>query len=494
MPVNPETVVKSSVALDINRRRAILKRLAEPGVPVAELAGAVKLHPSTIYRMKERADAGESLVDGRLLLPGMPSKVDDLRVGWVLAYLAAHQGASCAVACRELNKIAPNNGWPETNYFGLRRRLKALPADLRKLLADGSKAMLQKTMPVGRREKYRVLELVQGDFSELPIWTVDMADGTMFKPYMTGVIDAASRVVTGLKFHKSPPDAAQVISTLRHAFLPKQDPNFPFWGVPEVFQSDNGGAFDNAQVQQAALRTGFVADTIAVGHPEQNGKIERFFGTFAHGFLVRLQGYADQSSGKHKAEQGGVIPFPVLERLACRYLLEYSATVHSEIGTTPWEKWHDLIGASSGRLFPRKHIEDGLRLTVEGDVTREGVSVDGRYYNGDCLNGLVEDRVTLLVTPDECDQIIPAYHRGEKIGNLRLANKVVDEINAGRLSRALRLLKFRGELAEKLDEMPESGRQETVKPAVVRKAVRATKPKKRGGKPSKSARLSRETC
>lgn len=491
--MNPDQIPKPKIAEDINARQAILNRLKQSGVSVEEVAKMSKKHRSTVYRMKKRSASGESIIDKRLLSTGMPSKVDDLRAGWVLAFLAAHQGAPIAVACRELNKVAEGNGWPQTNYFGLVRYLDKLPADLRRLLSDGSTAMLEKSMPVGRRENYRLLELVQADFTELPIWTVDMADGSLFKPYMSGIIDAASRVPMGIRIHRKVPDAIEVVAAVRKAFLPKDDPAFPFWGVAEVFQCDNAGVFVGTQLAGAALRTGFVVDPIAVGQPEENGKIERFFGTFARGFLSRLQGYADQSSGLAKAKKGA-IPFPVLERLAWRYLLEYCSSVHSELGCTPWEKWHDLVGAASGRLFPRKHIRDGMRVELEGNVTREGISIDGRYYNGTCLNGLVGDKITILATPGECDQIVPAYHRGTKIGRLQLANQVADEINAGRLDRAKRLMKFRKDLSKKLDEMPQVDHPETVVPAEVNKATKVARDKKTKESTSTSTRLEREPC
>ena len=465
--------------------------MREPGVSVEEVAKIVGKHHSTLYRMKKRAEAGETLIDRRLISTGMPSKVDDMRAGWALAFLSSRQGASLSLACRELNKVAEANGWPETNYYGLYRYIEKMPSDLRQLLAEGSKSMLLKSMPVGRRENYRLLELVQGDFTELPIWTLDLANGKIFKPYMTGVIEAASRVVMGVKFHKSPPDAIEVVGTVRKAFLPKDDPAFPFWGVPEVFQSDNGGVFVGTQLTEAAQRTGFIVDPIAIGQPEENGKIERFFGTFSRGFLARLEGYADQSSGKAKAERG-VIPYPVLERLAWNYLIEYSATVHSEINSTPWEKWHELVGASANRLFPRKHIADGMRVMLEADVTREGVSIDGRYYNGSCLNGFVKRKVSVLVTPQECDQTVPAYYKGKLLGTLRLATKVADEINSGRFPRAKRLIKFRKDMAGKLDELPQVNHPETVKPKEAQKVARANRDKK--AKAGKSLKLKREIC
>lgn len=481
------TIHNVEIADEINRSRAMVARAAQIGVKdAARLYGR---HPSSLWRLKKQIKAGLPACDRRHFNPGAASSLDNRRVEWALAFMSARQGAALSVVCRELNKVAETEGWPKTNYYALRRAIEKLPADVRKLLAAGGKAAFEKTGLVGKRVQSRPLELVQMDASEMPIWTVHPATGELIKPWMTGIIDGHSRVILGMDFHLGSPDAFATASALADAFSPKNDESWPFFGIPETVQSDNAQAYVGKVLSGIAVRANFILDHIPAGCPSANGKIERFFQTFQDSLLSRLAGYASQSHAKGKAETRGVIPWEVLKSVCRRYLLEYHSSVHSGIGTTPWEAWHENIQDAPGYLIPPAEIRRKMRVAVTCDVTREGVQVMGTGYSGKALNGLVGDMVTVLCSAKGGDQSVEAFHRGNQIGFLRPVPLVTADINAARLKRQINLSGFRKKMREEFENCPPEQTPEVVLPKEERKRMKTAQKKTPRNRTIKPARF-----
>jgi len=299
---------------------------------------------------------------------------------------------------------------------------------------------------------------------------------------MTGVIDSFSRVVTGIEFHLAEPNAVDAAKALATAFLPKDDESNPFFGVAETVQTDNAQAYIGKMLNGLAFRAGFILENTPVGCPSANGKIERFFQTFQDGLLSRLAGYASQSNAKAKAETRGVVPWTVLQSVSRRFLLEYHSSVHSGIGTTPWEAWHENIGNSPGYFIPVSEIRRRMRIEVECEVTREGVTVLGANFSGKVLNGLVGDNVVVLCSPFGGDQSVEVFHHWQLIGRLIPRAAATSAINKARLDRKIEQATFRKEMRESLDACPPVDAPEIVSPKEERKRIRAAqnKPARRG--------------
>lgn len=481
------TLLKSSVAEDLNRTRNLLKKAEVHGVEkTAQIAG---MAPGSLWRIRRKVAAGLPACDRRHFNSGAASTLDNRRVEWALAFMSARQGAALSVVCRELNKAAVTEGWPKTNYYALRRAIGKLPADVRKLLAAGGKAAFEKTGLVGKRVQSRPLELVQLDASEMPIWTIHPATGELIKPWMTGIIDGCSRVILGMDFHLGSPDAFTTASAMADAFSPKNDESWPFFGIPETVQTDNAQAYVGKVLSGIAVRADFILDHIPAGCPSANGKIERFFQTFQDSLLSRLAGYASQSQAKGKAETRGVIPWEVLKSVCRRYLLEYHSSVHSGIETTPWEAWHENIQNAPGYLVPPAEIRRKMRVEVTCDVTREGVQVMGAGYSGKALNGLVGDMVTVLCSAKGGDQSVEVFHRGNRIGFLRPVPLVTAAINAARLKRQIKLSGFRKKMRETFENCPPEQAPEGVLPKEERKRIKAAQKKAPRNRTIKPARF-----
>lgn len=481
------TIVKPSVAVEINRAHSLLDKVRCLGLDDA--AKVTGVHRSSLFRLKKKADSGDVLFDRRRLNPGAASAVDETRLSWALSFMADKQRVSLTVVCRELNKVALREGWPETDYYALRRAVVKLPLDVRVILTEGGKAVYAKTALFGERVSINPLELVQIDCTEVPVWTIHPATGEMITPWMTGIVDTATRVITWVEFHLGAPDAVATAKALTSSVLPKGNATWPFFGLPEKVGADNAQIYKSELLNGVAVRAGFVIDHIPNACPGANGKIERFFETFETQFFAKLPGYSGQTSGKGKAESRGVIPFAVLQSLAQRALLEYHSSIHSGIGTTPWEKWHENIGKAPGYIVPPAEIRKKMRIEIEVDVTTEGVTVLGSKFSGVPLVGLVGDKVTVLTAAEGGAQSLDAYHKGRFIGCLRPRTFDIESINAARLDRKIKLCAFRKDMRESLTKCAPCDEPATVLPKDERARISAKSRKKSGSETIRIATL-----
>ena len=93
--------------------------------------------------------------------------------------------------------------------------------------------------------------------------------------WITGVIDAYSRLVS-LKYHLIPGESsAAFILHLRELFSSIKDPRYPFGGVPSGIVTDNGAFASSALGKAFCAGANVRLQTIVPGNKRANGKIER---------------------------------------------------------------------------------------------------------------------------------------------------------------------------------------------------------------------------
>ena len=103
------------------------------------------------------------------------------------------------------------------------------------------------------------------------LWSIDLTTLRVFgifKVYVLGIIDHYSRKVFCLSstFH---PTAEWIVCELKRVF--------GVFGVPKRIITDNGGQFISTDFQELMTISGINHARTSVGHPQTNGKIERFF-------------------------------------------------------------------------------------------------------------------------------------------------------------------------------------------------------------------------
>ncbi len=256
------------------------------------------------------------------------------------------------------------------------------------------------------------------------------------------------------------PSTADVLITLRTAFFPKDDDRFPFFGVPKEIQSDNGSIFISTDYLDALLRLQVERAWIPVECPSEDGKIERWFRTCKGQLATRLIGYSKQHQGLAKAKQGA-IPWPLMQNLLNKYLVEYHINKHTSLGLTPWEAWHDRLADAHGLDFDPEEVFEACKLRKEVKVQRDGVELlPGRHYHAPQLAGLVDETITLRLPPEGPGKTVAAYYKGEFLADLRCVEanpELAQQINAARHDRIIELQSLRENLiatAKKILPMP----------------------------------------
>ena len=459
-----------SFAESASRRSTLLAEFAISGLGAKEFARNNNIPERTFRRYRRAAEKrGRSgLGDRRFLNGGRPAQNVEQHLGWVCCYLANFPQAPLTVAHEELIKVCDREKWPSVEYRTLLRAYESLSEDVKVRLRAGYESVYKKAAIVGRRESAKLLDLCQFDCTELDLWCLDMRDGSIFRPWASALIETKSRVVMAACLHRSVPDREEALLALRKGLLPKKQAAHPFWGAPRQIQTDNAAIYKYSEIKRSALLIDCDWIHIPKRKSSANGKIERAFGTINTRFLSTLPGYANRYAGKYVAEKEGVIPWPVLQSILDRYVGSYNTTKHSVIECSPWEMWHASLDEVEPHRFDVHSIDQAFRMVHKVEVTRTGLPIDGKRYDGGCLAGCIGHQVTVFTLPGEIEDRLPVFYKGEKLGtvSIRIGDpEIADEINQARHARASDLTDFTRKMRAKLSENPPKEVHETVTPS-----------------------------
>ena len=431
-------------------------------MPLVRFARERGLSPATLCRMNQRAtpEEGPAAFCDRRMGNGRKSSIDRRALAWALCLMEAHPAAKLTALHLKLEERCREERWIVPSYAQVQRTLRKLPADVKVLLREGAREAFNQAMLVPRREETAPNLLWQLDFSEIPLWVRCLSTGTLYKPYLTAVLDVCTRAVVGFRVHRAVPNTLESLRALREALLPKGDERLPFFGVPVKIRTDHGSVYESADFLDALLRLDVIWDPAPQACPGANGKIERWFSTFSGGLLTTLHGFAAQYRGLSRAKELA-LPESVLPGLIQKYVVRYSHTVHSEIGCTPFERWMERLGTTHGLAVPTEIVEQAVRVRQEVTVERDGVHLYGLHFMAEELVGLVGEKVIVRVPVDITAAEVECFGRsGGLIGVLRPVDHDRDlaaRINAARLGRTIEiqsLAKTLREIAGKASPSP----------------------------------------
>ena len=247
-------------ATAIDQRRALIAAWTAGDAPVAELARRFRVSRKTahkfINRFKRHGDAG---------LHDLPRAPHNPRA----------TNADIADLIVEAKKAAPLLG-PKKIIPTLR---SAYP-DLHWPASSTAGAILDQAGLVKRRKRTRRSPPFADVHAPNDCWAIDFkgwaraGDGARVDPLT--LIDADSRFL--IAYEGLPrPTLAYVLPVVERAFLER--------GLPAVIRSDNGPPFASTGLGGLTafavhlVKLGITPERIAPGHPEQNGRIERFHRT-----------------------------------------------------------------------------------------------------------------------------------------------------------------------------------------------------------------------
>lgn len=224
-----------------------------------------------------------------------------------------------------------------------------------------------------RYERPHVNEVWCGDTCVGPKITMD---GGKRRIYVIALIDDASRYITGaMVFYR---DSFNSLLQVAKVAVTK-------YGVPKLWNFDNGGSFKNHQMELLAARTGSTVHYCHPYSPTQKSKIERWFRTLRDKWLA-VTNLAEYSS------------LPAIQESLDKFVDEYNHTVHSSLnGQTPDDRF--FSEPEYIRRLSEKQIEQCFLLEVDRRVSADCViTIDNIEYEVE--SRYARKRVKLRYTAD----------------------------------------------------------------------------------------------
>ena len=183
-------------------------------------------------------------------------------------------------------------------------------------------------------------------------------DGKWYKPLLLAILDDHSRLVCHAQLYLD-----ETAESLIHGFKQALQKR----GVPRALMSDNGSAMISAEFTQGLERLGILHQPTLPYSPYQNAKQEVLWAQVEGRLMAMLEGEAE-------------LTLSLLNNATIAWVeLEYHRKFHSEILTTPMERY--LHVANVGRLCPETIV---LNQAFCEEVKRKQRRSDGTFTLHGC--------------------------------------------------------------------------------------------------------------
>lgn len=271
------------------------------------------------------------------------------------------------------------------------------------LKREGRKRADQIALPVpGSFNVKKPFECWEIDHSPCDVFVVDDVERRpVQRPWLTLVIDVATRMVAGYYLSFEAPSITSVAMALRHAVLPKSQwlhslgitCDWPVHGLPDKLHMDNGKEFHSRALRLGAVRHGIKLDHRPPLTPRFGGHIERLLGRTMNE-IHALPGSTSSNvlaKGDYDPELYSALTLQALDRwLAIEIAGKYHQSVHRSLGRPPIAVWHELTANKPVRM-PVSEAAFAMDFLpfVERTVRRDGISLQNIRYWDDTLSPLV---------------------------------------------------------------------------------------------------------
>ena len=287
----------------------------------------------------------------------------------------------------------------------IRLRLSAL--DERKVMAArwGAKTARERYDRVNHApDTEQALQRVQVDHTPVDLIVVDEINRKpLGRPWLSLVIDNASRMVCGFLLSMIPPSSISVALALTHSVVPKDlwqadrelSFEWPVCGLPELVFMDNAKEFHAEALRSAAQEYGIDLEFRPLGRPHFGGHIERLVGTMM-GAVHLIPGTTFSNiaeRGDYSSAKNAVMTLPELERWFALQVHVYHSTIHSSLKITPLAAWKQAVAA---RETPIRRISESNQHTFFLDllpgerrkIRRDGIRLFNIHYWHNVLSPL----------------------------------------------------------------------------------------------------------
>lgn len=256
----------------------------------------------------------------------------------------------------------------------------------------------------GEREEGRIgtydpglpLAQIEIDHTRVDLMVWDSVERVGLKrPWLTLVIDCASRVVLGFHLSFDAPNSDSVSSALLMALMPKHQLlkdhglsglKWDVWGKPKSVQTDWASEFRSKDFQIVCMNAGIKAKLRAFAQKHWGGRIERLIGTFM-GKVHMLPGTTfsnPKARDGYDSEHRAIMDMGDMRMWLINQIVEYNNTPHGGRGLqrrTPYQMWKHLLTTSDGDYLPPPFVDPEFFKHFEYDLlpVEKNKQVHGRH-------------------------------------------------------------------------------------------------------------------
>lgn len=281
------------------------------------------------------------------------------------------------------------------------------------------------------------LELVSMDAAHFNCGLKNMFGFYVGMPSIYFVMDDYSRVILGYGIHvgKHSESTACMVHTLRYAISKKNDPLYPFYGLPATIIVDQGAAYvsENAIRFFSGLQVNFAKTATRMGWGKP--MIERFIRTARAGFFSDLEGYLGKLDKRFQSSEtvkkAAVHTVSEFRQMFSEFIVDYHNTPHSGLnGRTPAEVW-----AESVKSFPPSLPEDMPYTQLMRGVCYEkklkhvtGITIDYQTFNSDKLQRLYHELEPSMKPGVRSEIKVTTYHDPLDASAISVVNPRTNEL------------------------------------------------------------------
>ena len=434
---------------------------------VEAAARRLNVHTATVYRLVARYAVGETaqaVVTGvggwKAGRPRLPARVIEIIDTAIEQLFLDRQSITQAQLGREIARrcVAASLATPSRSVIS--RRLHRIGERELARRRKGPGAAEAVTMRPGSLTVTRPNAVWQIDHSPADVILVDAdSRAPIGRPWVTLVIDVASRVVTGLYVSLDPPSVVSVGMALQHAILAKDEAlaergisaEWPAFGLPELVHTDNGSDFRSRSFARACSNLGIETDLRPVGAPRYGGHIERLIGSvMSEMHLLPGTTFSNVAArGDYDIDAAAVMTIDEFEVWLWRFVAgDYNRRIHASLAAPPLETWRRLCTEQA--VTPRQPLDpEGVAVSflprISRTITRQGISFHHVRYYEPFLGPLFDSglrRVELAYDPRDLSRLLLETPQGVRA--LRYRNLARPSMSLWELLAARRRLRAEG--------------------------------------------------
>jgi putative transposase len=392
---------------ELFRRHALLGELAEQEhvsnallQKQAEAAG-VSLRTLRDYHTRFRREGFAGLAPHGRIDKGTSHLLSAEMAQFIEGLRLTHRDASVRFIYELACQHAAATGERAPGLWQVRSICAQIPAPVR-LLADGREETF--------RNRYRLTYPIAHDPHRI-VWQIDhkaplhvlvrdlrapshRSTSGEVRPYLTLVIDSASRLVMAGLFSYDPPDRFMVATAIRTGMLTTE--HKPFGGVPDEIWVDNGKDLIADHVHQLAAGLGSTLLPGPPHYPELRGIVERLHETLDTRLWATLPGYVGANVVERNPKARAELSLSELDQRFRTFIERYHQEVHSATGQTPLQFWQE----HATQIQVNERLLDVLlKEAAQRRVLKEGIKYGGRIYWHADLATLVGEDVLVRAAP-----------------------------------------------------------------------------------------------